>query len=96
LCFTPANPHLGADLGWVRVKVFENARSDTFTLAEKAEEEVLGADVVVAELARFLQRELEHALGTGCKRDLNRHKAAAAPDDLLHLDARLLQADAGV
>jgi hypothetical protein len=41
-----------------------------------------------------LEGELEHALGARREGDLARHEAAAAPDDLLDLDARLLQADA--
>jgi hypothetical protein len=55
---------------------------------------VFGADVVVAELPRLFQRELEDALGAGGEGDLHRDKAGAAADDLLNLDARLLEGDA--
>jgi hypothetical protein len=48
----------------------------------------------VPELARLLKRELQHALGARREGDLHRHKARAAADDLLNLDARLLEGDA--
>ena len=40
-------------------------RGDTFALADEAEEDVLGADVVVAELQRLAQGELEDLLRRG-------------------------------
>ena len=86
--------HLGANLGGVSVEVLEHAGGDALTLAEQTEEKVLGADVVVAELASLLEGELEHALGAGGEGDLDSHETGTATDDLLNLDARLLQADA--
>mmetsp|Transcript_18384 Transcript_18384/g.62557 ORF Transcript_18384/g.62557 Transcript_18384/m.62557 type:complete len:361 (+) Transcript_18384:1380-2462(+) len=86
--------HLRADLGRVRVQVLQHAGGDALALAEEAEEEVLGADVVVAQLAGLLERELEHALGAGREGDLHSDEPRAAADDLLDLDARLLQVDA--
>ena len=86
--------HLGANLGGIRVEVLEHAGGDALALAEEAEEKVLGADVVMAELPRLFQRELEDALGAGGEGDLHRDKAGAAADDLLNLDARLLEGDA--
>ncbi len=46
----------------------EHLGSHTLALADEAEEEVLGADVVVTELERLAQRQLEHLLGPGCER----------------------------
>ena len=43
---------------------------DTFTLADEAEQDVLGADVVVAELQRLPQRELEDLLGAWSEGDV--------------------------
>lgn len=68
-------PHLRADLGGVRIEVLENTRGDALALAEEAEQEVLGADVAVAELTRLLERELKHTLGTGGEGDLDSDKA---------------------
>jgi hypothetical protein len=86
--------HLRADLAGVRVEVLEHARGDTLALAEQAEQKVLGADVVVAELASLLQRELEHALGARGEGDLHGDESGTAADDLLNLDASLLEGDA--
>ena len=43
---------------------------DAFTLTDETEQDVLGADVVVAELQSFTQRQLEHLLGTRSERDV--------------------------
>ena len=86
--------HLGSDLGGIGVKVLEHTGGDALTLAKKTEEKVLGANVVVTQLASLLKGELEDALGAGSEGDLHSHETTAATDDLLDLDARLLQADA--
>jgi hypothetical protein len=82
---------LRPDLLGVGAERLEHAARDALALAEEAEQDVLGADVVVPELARLLERELEHALGARRERDLDRDKAGAAADDLLDLDARVLE-----
>ena len=45
----------------VGVEIEENARGDALVLAYEAEEDVLGADVVVAERQRLAQRQLENS-----------------------------------
>ena len=60
----------------------------------KPEEDVLGADVVVAELQRLAQRELEDLLRAGRERDVARRRLAAVADDLLDLRAHGLERDA--
>mmetsp|Transcript_45739 Transcript_45739/g.145747 ORF Transcript_45739/g.145747 Transcript_45739/m.145747 type:complete len:311 (+) Transcript_45739:3144-4076(+) len=86
--------NLGANLRGVGPKVLEHAGGHALALAEEAEEEVLGADIVVAELPGLLERELEHALGAGGEGDLHSDEAGAAADDLLDLHAGLLEVDA--
>ena len=54
---------LVADLLRVGVEVEQDARRDALVLAHQPEQDVLGADVVVAEAERLAQRELEHLLG---------------------------------
>ena len=54
-----------ADAGQVGAELDEHLRGDTFTLADQPEEDVLGADVVVAELERLAERELEDLLRAG-------------------------------
>ena len=48
----------------VGAQLHEHLRGDAFTLTDEPEEDVLGADVVVTELQRLAQRQLEHLLGT--------------------------------
>ena len=55
---------------------------------------MLGADVVVAELQRFAQRELEHLLGARREGDVTRGRLPAVTDDLLDLRAHGFERDA--
>ena len=47
----------GADLGQLDVHVLEHARGDALALADEAEQQVLGADVVVVEALRLVLGE---------------------------------------
>ena len=66
---------------------------DALTLADQAEQDVLGTDVVVAQLVGLTQRELEHLLRERSERDVSGRCLLAPADDLLHLLAHRLQAD---
>ena len=83
-----------ADARQVGAELHEHLRGDTFAFADEPEEDVLGADVVVAELQRLAQRELEDLLGAGRERDVTRRRLAAVTDDLLDLGADGLERDA--
>ena len=50
----------------------QDGGGDGTFLAEDAEQQVLGADVVVQQPVGFFGRELQHALGFGAERDLDR------------------------
>ena len=63
-------------------ELHEHARRDAFALADQAEEQMLGADVVVAEQARLVDRELEHALRARRERDLADRERAARGDTM--------------
>ena len=54
---------------------------------------MLGADVVVAELERLTQRELQHLLGAGRERDVTGRRLATVADDLLDLGAHRFERD---
>src|SRR6478735_9300868 len=84
---------LVADLLRVRVEVEQDARSDTLVLAHEPEQDVLRADVVVAERQRFAQRELEHLLSAGSERNLSGRDLVALADDAGDLRAHLLDRD---
>ena len=78
----------------VGAELDEHLGGDALALADEAEQDVLGADVVVAELQRFAQRQLEHLLGSRGERDVARRRRAALADDLLDLAAHGLERDA--
>ena len=75
-------------------ELHEDLGGDALTLADQAEQDVLGADVVVAELQGLAQRELEDLLGPRRERDVPARRLLALADDLLDLLAYGLQRDA--
>ena len=106
--FSPGGPALGlpapagagehaddlvADLLGVGVEVEQDPRGDALVLAHEPEQDVLGADVVVAERQRLAERELEHLLGARRERDLPARDLVALADDPRHLRAHLLDGD---
>ena len=106
--FSPGRPALGlaaparagehaddlvADLLGVGVEVEQDARGDALVLAHEPEQDVLGADVVVAERERLAQRELEHLLRARRERDLPARDLVALADDARDLRAHLLDRD---
>ena len=86
--------HLLAHAGQVRAELHEHLSRHAFALTDEAEEDVLGADVVVTELQRLTKRELEHLLRTRRERDVPRGRLPALPDDLFDLAADCFERDA--
>ena len=84
---------LVANLLGVRVEVEEDARGDPLVLADEPEQDVLRADVVVAERQRLAKCELEDLLRAGRERDLSGRHLVALADDAGHLGAHLLDRD---
>src|SRR6476469_6211705 len=74
-------------------ELLEHLGGDALTLADQAEQDVLGADVGVAELQRLAQGQLEHLLGARRERDVPARRLLALADDLLDLRAHGLQGD---
>jgi hypothetical protein len=60
---------------------------------DQTEQDVLGPDVVVAQLLGLAQRELEHLLRAGRELDVPGRLLIAPANDLLNLLADRLQAD---
>ncbi len=54
---------------------------------------MLGTDVVVSELQRFAQAQLENLLGTGRERDVPGRRLLSLADDLLDLAAHAFERD---
>src|SRR5262245_7209337 len=84
---------LVANLVRIRVEVEQDARSNTFVLAHEAEQDVLGADVVVTEAERFAQRELQHLLRARREWNLTGRDLVALADDACNLCAHFLDGD---
>jgi len=71
----------------------QHLRGDALALADQAKQDVLGADVVVAELQSLAQRELKHLLRTRGEGDVPGRRLLPLADDLLNLLPHGLQAD---
>src|SRR5579875_2360694 len=87
---TPASP---TSPGLFLVRRARTCMTHALALADQPEQDVLGADVVVAELQRLAQRQLQHLLGPGGERDVPGGSLLALADDLLDLLAHRFQAD---
>ena len=87
---------LGAHALEVDAEALEHAGGDALALADQAEQQVLGADVVVVEPARLVDRQLDHLLRARRQADLAEHRAVAPADDELDGGADLVQLDAEV
>ncbi len=85
--------HLVADLLGVGVEVEQDPRRHALVLANQAQQDVLGADVVVAQRERLAQRQLEDLLGARRERDLAGGDLLARSDDPHHLRADALHGD---
>ena len=87
---------LVADLVEVDAERLEDAGGDALALADEAEQQVLRADVVVAEAAGLVDGELDDALGARRQADLTDDRPIAAADDELDGGADLGQLDVHV
>ena len=84
---------LVADLLRVGVEVEQDAGGDALVLPHEPEQDVLGADVVVAEGQGLAKRELQHLLGARGERDLARRHLFALADDARDVRADVLDGD---
>ena len=83
-----------ADPVEVGAELDQHLGGDALALADQPEQDVLRADVVVAELQRLAQRQLQHLLGPRRERDVPARRLLALADDLLDLLADALEGDA--
>jgi hypothetical protein len=83
------------DVGEFYAGPAEDLRASALALAHEGEQDVLGPDVVMAEVPRLPRRELEHGLGPGRERDVpGRRSQRAAAGHLLDLRAGGVELDA--
>jgi hypothetical protein len=89
--------HLFADLFELEAEVHQHLGRHAVLLAEQAEQQVLGADVVVVEVAGLFDRVFDHLLGPrGLRQLAHGDHVGAALDELLDLQADLAQVDVEV
>ena len=85
-----------ADLVQVHPEGLEDPGGDALALADEPEQQVLRADVVVAEAAGLVDRELDDALGARRQADLADDRAVTPTDDELDGGPDLGQLDVHV
>ena len=86
-----------ADFFELEAEVHQHLGGHAFLLAQQAEQDVLGADVVVVEVAGLFHRVLDDLLGPRRLRQLaHRDHVGPALDELLDLEADLAQIDVEV
>ena len=87
-------PGLAADLLGRDAQPAEHIRRGAFGFPDEAQEQVLGADVLVAQFARFLDGVLDDLLGAHRKLDALRKQPARRDDPFDHLlDPFFLEAE---
>jgi hypothetical protein len=77
----------------VRAELLEDLGGDALALPDQPEQDVLGADVVVAQLERLAERELQDLLRARCERDVTGRGGLTLTDDLFHLRTDGFQGD---
>src|SRR5439155_8626355 len=83
-----------AHAGQIRAELHEHLRGDAFTFANETEEDVFRPDVVVTELQRLAQLQLQHFLGARREGNVAARGRAALTDDLLDLTPDRFERDA--
>lgn len=78
----------------IGTQLHQHLGGHTLAFTDQAEQDVLGPDVVVAELKCLTQRELKDLLRPRSERDVSRRCLLPLADDLLDLLAHGFEADA--
>ncbi len=78
----------------VGAKLHQHLSGHALALTDEAEEDVLGADVVVTQLQGLAERQLKDLLGARGERNVPRRRRLPLADDLLDLLAHTLKTDA--
>ena len=88
--------HLGANLLQIHAQALQDAGGDALALAHQAQQQMLGADVVVIEPPRLVDRQLDDFLGPRRQTDLAHDHGLATANDEFNRRANLRQLDAHV
>ncbi len=89
--------HFLADFLELEAEVHEHLGGNALLLAQQAEQDVLGADVVVVQVAGLFHRVFDDLLGArGLRQLAHRDHVGSALDELLDLEANLAKIDVEV
>ena len=89
--------HLFADVFQAQVQIHQHLRGYAVLLAKQPQQQVLGTDVVMVQVAGFLDGVLDDFLGPRCLRQLaHRDRFRPALDQLFDLEPHLAQVDVEV
>ncbi|CAI8161959.1 MAG: Uncharacterised protein [Synechococcus sp. CC9902] len=95
LCgFTQHPDHLGAHFGEIHPEVFQHTSGNTFAFSDQTQQQVLGADVVMSELAGFLKRQFQYTFGPWSEWDFDGNETRPSADDLFNFNPGVLEVDA--
>jgi hypothetical protein len=83
-----------ANTAEIGAELDEHLSGNAFAFTDEAEQNVFGADVVMAELQRLTERQFKHFLGPWREGNVARGRAAALANYLFHLAANRFEADA--
>ncbi|MBB5626779.1 hypothetical protein BJ981_002478 [Sphaerisporangium krabiense] len=78
----------------IGAELHQHLSGNALALTDEAEEDVLRADVVVAQLQGFAERQLKDLLGARGEGDVPRRRRLALADDLLDLLTHTFKTDA--
>ena len=81
------------DLFGGRAQAAQHIHGDPFAFADQAQQQVLGADVVVVQAAGLIHSQLDHPLGAGGEGRLGVDGTRAPPNGSFHLFAHALRRD---
>src|SRR5690348_11337280 len=87
---------LASRLFEVNAERFEHTSGDALALTHQPQQQMLRADVVMAQAARLIDRQLDDLLGARGEADLAEHHPVATPNNMLDRRTRLIQLDAEI
>jgi hypothetical protein len=85
---------LAAEPVRIRTKCPQHLHSDTFTLTDDCQQDMLGPDMVVSQIQGLVQGKLQHLLGARGEGDMAGNGLLALADDLPHLPADAVEGNA--
>ena len=87
---------LRAHLLQIDAQALQHAGGDALAFAHQAQQQMLGADVMMIQAARFIDGQLDHLFGARRQADFAQHDAVAPPNNKFNGAANLVQFNAQI